>query len=368
MSLVDDNNALDAIALRQQRKHKFVLYSELGTSAVKSWLVERLLGAGEQSAFYGKPGSGKSVLVGDLGLHVAAGKDWHRRRVRQGAVIYFALERYELVKRRTLAFRLKHNLPNLPFAIMGGLWDLRDERTATKILEVVREVEEETRTEVVLIIVDTISRALNGGDENAPKDMGALVRTVGKLQDQTKAHILLVHHIPTDGSERLRGHGSLLGGMDTTIHVEKLTSGNRKATVAKANDSEEGEQVAFMLESIVIGEDEHGEQTTAPVVLPADEPLNAPRKEGRLTKSAQTALRALVEAIDEQGKLPPASNHIPPAVKIVSVPIWRQQAYRRGISTSDEERARQQAFKRASEYLIGVNRVGIWDGSVWLTG
>jgi hypothetical protein len=38
---------------------------------------------------------------------------------------------------------------------------------------------------------------------------------------------------------------------------------------------------------------------------------------------------------------------------------------RRGISTSDEERAKQQAFKRASEHLIGLGRVGVWDGSVW---
>jgi hypothetical protein len=78
-------------------------------------------------------------------------------------------------------------------------------------------------------------------------------------------------------------------------------------------------------------------------------------------------LRALVEALDDQGQPAPASNHIPPGVKVVDVAIWRQQAYRRGISTSDEERAKQQAFKRASEHLIGAGRVGMWDGSVWTT-
>jgi len=89
-------------------------------------------------------------------------------------------------------------------------------------------------------------------------------------------------------------------------------------------------------------------------------------KAKRIPKAAQIALRALTEAVDEQGVIPPASNHIPDRLKIVSVSVWRQQAYRRGISTSSEERARQQAFKRASEHLIGVNRVGIWDDQVWL--
>ena len=42
----------------------------------------------------------------------------------------------------------------------------------------------------------------------------------------------------------------------------------------------------------------------------------------------------------------------------MSVDQWRQYAYSSGISASSESRARQQAFKRASEYLIGGCHVG----------
>lgn len=38
----------------------------------------------------------------------------------------------------------------------------------------------------------------------------------------------------------------------------------------------------------------------------------------------------------------------------MTVGQWRDDAYRMGISTSDEDRAKRQAFKRASEYLIGL--------------
>ena len=112
-------------------------------------------------------------------------------------------------------------------------------RVASELLNVIREVEAETGQGIVLIVIDTISRALCGGDENSPKDMGAIVAATSKLQAETKAHVLWVHHMPQDGAERLRGHGALLGAMDTTVHVAK-GGAVRTATVVKANDAEEG--------------------------------------------------------------------------------------------------------------------------------
>jgi hypothetical protein len=86
----------------------------------------------------------------------------------------------------------------------------------------------------------------------------------------------------------------------------------------------------------------------------------------RVPKAAQIALRALGEAVEECGEVPPASNHIPAKVRTVNLDQWRQYAYRRGISAG-EERAKQQAFKRASDQLIASQHVGYWDGQVWLT-
>jgi AAA domain len=357
-----NNAALDAKIIQLKRKGRFLLFCELEAQSSKEWLVHNLLGHGEASAMYGKPGGGKSVLAEDLGLHVAAGWPWHGRPVRRGGVLYIALERRKLVERRAIAFRERHGPPDLPFAIIGGVHDFRDKRTAGHIIEVARQIEALTGEQLVLFQIDTLSRALCGGDENSPKDMGAIVAATALLQQGTGAHVMWIHHMPTDGGERMRGHGALLGAMDTTISVVKSDE-TRTASVMKANDSEEGERVAFTLESITIGQD-----TTAPVVVPVQGIARTAQKpERRLPKAAQIALRALVEALDEQGQPAPASNHIPPAVKVVDVSTWRQQAYRRGISTSDEERANQQAFKRASEHLIGTGRVGIWDKSVWMT-
>jgi hypothetical protein len=111
------NRELDARVLIADRKRTFLLFCDLTTGDAKEWLVKGLLGHGEASAFYGKPGDGKSVLVEDLCLHVAAGWPWHGRPVRRGAVVYIALERKKLVERRAIAFRERHNPADLPFAM-----------------------------------------------------------------------------------------------------------------------------------------------------------------------------------------------------------------------------------------------------------
>ena len=168
----------------------------------------------------------------------------------------------------------------------------------------------------------------------------------------------------------MRGHGALLAAMDTTVHVENKNA-VRIATIAKTNDGGEGECLTFTLQGIELHSDpETGQITRAPVVLPVEGGRQMAAKEGRVTrlpKAAQIALRALAEAIDEQGTAAPASAHIPARVKVVSVSVWRQQAYLRGISTSDDARARQLAFKRASEHLNGAGCVGMWDRLVWLS-
>ena len=351
----------------EKHRKEFVLFDELSETSNKEWLVHGLLGAGEASASYGKPGAAKSVLAEDMGLHIAAGWPWHGRKVKQGAVVYIALERRKLVERRSIAFRLRHNLKTAPFAIVGGVNDLRDRHTVDHLVQIIRDVEIATSQPVVLVIIDTLSRALCGGDENSPKDMGSIVNATSVLQASTQAHVHWVHHTPLDGSDRMRGHTALLGAMDTTILVAK-NGILRTATVVKANNSEEDEQIAFTLESVTIGRNLDGDVTTAPVVCPTVNDgvrHSSAQKPVRLTKSAQIALNALAEVIVEQGAVPPTSNHIPAAVRAVSVDAWRKHSYLRGISTGDD-RAKQLAFQRASERLIGSSRVGTWDGLVWL--
>ena len=73
------------------------------------------------------------------------------------------------------------------------------------------------------------------------------------------------------------------------------------------------------------------------------------------------------DPLADRGEVPPANNYVPAGVRTVNVEIWREYAYRTGISTSDEPRARQKAFKEGSETLIAAKMVAVWEPHVWMT-
>jgi AAA domain/DnaB-like helicase N terminal domain len=350
---------------RKMLRKKFTLVDDIEANIVKEEIVEGVLGVGESSCWYGPPGVAKSVLVEDLALHVACGLPWHGRNVRQGAVVYVALERESLVKRRAVAFRLSKAVQGAPFAIVGGVYDLRDPGAAAQLVGVIRDIERETEQKAALIVIDTVSRALSGGNENSPEDMGAVVASDSILKAKTGAHIAWIHHSPI-GAERLRGHSSLLGAMDVTVSVTK--NGNiRTATIDKINDGMDGVVTTFTLESVVVGKDKDGKITTAPIVVPLDTDAAIARPSpSRLPKAAEIALRALAEVVLDHGAVPAASPYIPAGVKVVEMDAWRQQAYLRGISASDQPRAKQVAFARAVQQLLTAGRVATYDDKVWI--
>ena len=60
-----------------------------------------------------------------------------------------------------------------------------------------------------MIVVDTLARAMAGGNENAPDDMGKLLNNVEALRQGTDAFVLLIHHTGKDETKGARGHSSL---------------------------------------------------------------------------------------------------------------------------------------------------------------
>jgi hypothetical protein len=346
---------------------RFTLFADIDPAPRKVFLVEGIIGVNETSGFAGAPGSGKSVLAGDLACHVAGAMPWLGRRVHQGAVLYVAAERAKLTERRFAAFREHYQINDLPLAVIAGSVDfLSNGEHVDEIAARASYLTMRTGLSVVLIVVDTVSRVLNGGDENSPKDMGALVANVAHLQEATGAHVLLIHHVPQDGNVRLRGHGALLGSLDTVIAIEKAGA-IRTATVIKDNDGVEDQRLAFDLKSVTLSIDpDTMKETSAPVVVPAEASLVRSAAMGvKLPKGALIALRALEAAINECGAVPSASNHIPTGVKAVTIDQWRAHAYRTGISTSDKANAKRTALSRASDALVAAQKIGISEPYVW---
>ena len=123
---------------------------------------------------------------------------------------------------------------------------------------------------VSLIVVDTLSRALAGGNENAPDDMGALVRGADRLRIMTAAHVLFIHHAGKDDTKGARGHSLLKAAVDTEVRVCRSEADKNiiLLEVTKQRDLEVGDKFAFKLRAVELGTNARGKATTSCVVEP----------------------------------------------------------------------------------------------------
>ncbi|MDP4021045.1 AAA family ATPase [Methylobacterium sp. NEAU 140] len=258
-------NPLAVIAKRS--RFEITMFGDLDEEPVKDWLIDDLLGAGEFSCFWGMPGCGKSVAVGDAAFHVAAGRPWHGKSVRRGLVVFVAAERADLTKRRFTALRKTYGEADAPLAVVKGRLDLTSSvEDAKDIVAAVRGLEERTGEQCVWIVIDTIARTFGAGDENKQSDMGAYVQACDLIREELAAHVSLIHHCSRAG-EKPRGSIALEGAVDATFKVHK--SGNLHTLgVDKENDAPDRGSIRFRMEAVELSRDRRGKVTTAPIAVP----------------------------------------------------------------------------------------------------
>ncbi len=262
--------------------------------------VEDLLTDGGMSVLYGDSNTGKTFFASDLAFHVAQGKEWRSKAVERGGVIYLALEGARGIDHRIIAY-LKHNeiTENIPFGRVSSTIDLCNSETdATRLIEAITEAADRLSVPVRLIVVDTLSRALAGGNENSPDDMGALVINGDKIRHATGAHVMLIHHTGKNLAAGARGHSLLRAATDTEIEVvADMTAKVSKATVTKQRDMEIIGDYAFTLKTVELGQNDRGKIITSCVVEPSDVPI---RSSGdKMSHREAIMLEALTEAVSK---------------------------------------------------------------------
>jgi AAA domain len=337
--------------------------------ASKPWLIKGLLAQGETSGWIGPPGSLKSAILTSVAIAVSSGEDFCGKRCKgKFSVIYFALERADLVRRRLHAHHKQNGVVSLPIAVVGHVIDLMSQKTVDLIVATIDEVGTKFGLPVGLIIFDTYPKGLaaGGGDEDRARDQGVALTNLQRIKDLRHVHIALVGHPGKDKTRGARGSNAWLGDVDVMIEIDGTDI--RTATVTKTNDMAEGPIGSFRPKVVELGVDEDGDPIEVSIAVPVPVDFTPAVNESSqrdLTPAAKIALQALIEAVVEVGETPPASNHIPAGVRTVTVKQWRQYAYLRGISTG-EARAKEKAFERASEQLLSRGKISRWDETVWI--
>jgi hypothetical protein len=229
---------------------------------------------------------------------------------------------------------------------------------------------------VRLIIIDTLSRAMPGGNENSPEDMTALIRNIDEIRRRTKAHALLVHHCGKDTAKGMRGHSSLRGAIDTEIEVSKQANGSgtvSTAKVLKQRDFEVAGEFSFKLIPVELGINDRDEPVTSciveeytPETTPSDRKAVAKKRAQKLSNSASLAFKALHSVMATHGEKPPASNQIPQSVMVVHMDAWRAE-YRARDAGETKVESKDRNFSRGFGALAKAELVCAWQDYVWLT-
>jgi archaellum biogenesis ATPase FlaH len=346
----------------------------------REWLVYGMCAKGEMSVVFGEPSAGKSIIAGDIALHVAHGMPWFGMETTKTTVLYYAAERAKLVKRRLRGLEDYHEIEDVTKVIIGsGALDIRNERDTRRFINDIKRASADSGEDVGLVIIDTFSRSLNGGDENSQSDVGDAVKNMQRIADETGVHLMAIHHVGVslDAKKRMRGSSVLTGGIDKSFLVTQAKKGELTIAGVKDNDPVgDGAMppLKMLIRTFKTGVDASGRDVTVPCLTPSDTPEDggppytfdkAGPKLTAAEKDALAARTALAKAIEEHGVLiVDDAAGFPDGVTTVSKDQWRAVFKAEDTSRRSPDALRI-AFNRALKTTIETGQVNARNDHFW---
>jgi hypothetical protein len=220
----------------------------------------------------------------------------------------------------------------------------------------------------VAVAIDTVYRAMGGGNVNSSDHTNAFLGAVAAIMDLGIAVVCVHHEVKAGGTPA--GSVALLGGADTIV---KTTNGDATHSweVEFAKDDALTKPRAFKLEVKELGEDLEGEPASSCVVIAIDGPVPE-RKRGTRRREGwpQAALglrKAMMNTLAELGR---ETRPYPdgPVVRVIDLELVRQEFYR--DYPSPDPGTRRRAFNRALEAAKRDDLIGSRDSGgsmlIWL--
>jgi AAA domain len=340
----------------------------------RDWIAKNITAKGETSAWIGAPGSLKSALRAEATVHHAAARDWRGHKIkRPHGVLYFALERADLVRRRLLAQCAGMGISGdefgqLKISVCGSNIDLMNPVSVTRVLATIDALAQRWGCQPDVLEFDTFSRLIanGGGDENTAKDQGRVFGHIAEIKDKSGfPHVALVGHTGKDPKKGWRGSNYNVGDVDVLVAIDG-DGDTKTATIIKRNDGPEGPLFSFKSAIHDFGADEDGDPITVNFINP--EELQASKKPGGWSKGLKFVRECIDAGLIESGVNYQIAEG--PTVRAVNVQTVRAIHQKRYVSNGEgdrneaEKKAWQRNFRSARELnLIGGEPSG---GKEWI--
>jgi len=283
---------------------KYIHAKDIDVDLNQTDFVQGILGHGQFSVIYGESNCGKTFFMTDLCFHIALGQEWRGRRVEGGGVVYVAMEGSIGLKKRVAVFRAHYGQNPDGFVMVPSQVDFMDPHGNIKEFVGLLEVAKRDLGSIRIVVIDTLARAIAGGDENSGQDMGMLVKHADMIRSKTGAHVCFIHHSGKDALRGMRGHSSLKAAIDTEIEISRANDADFSTVrVIKQREMEKGQEMAFELHKVVLGVNPYGEEVSSCVVI--DRALEVKAKKAPkdpLTPGQRFVYDAIVAAMIDSGK------------------------------------------------------------------
>ena len=230
------------------------------------------------------PKAGKTLISQTIAMHIATGMDLDALKVSdQRPVIYFALESQVAIRKRMEAWLRWHDPDGAKglkqkmqmYVYEGGL-NLLDEAARQDLANKLKATElwyqEQGTEDMGAIVLDTLTKAMPGGDQNSVEDTSAVFDIIEKIRAVGLcAPVIIIHH-NTKGSSSPRGSGNIQAEPDTLLTVKKdEDTGQLHMRVLMARSIDDTQSFVFDIETEHLGETAQGYAVSAPVLVPAPE-------------------------------------------------------------------------------------------------
>ena len=191
------------------------------------WLIEDLIPNESLIILYGPSGCGKTFISLDMTLHIAHNKSWKKQSIiNNGIIIYCIGEGIHGISNRIKAWHDYNNCSlDAPFILLPiEAISFSESVNIDKMITTLEHIREHYNSHISMIVIDTLSKASVGYDENSSKDMGQFLYNFDIIKKYFNTSILFVHHSGKNSTRGMRGSSYLLGTVDTAIQVDNLNN------------------------------------------------------------------------------------------------------------------------------------------------
>tara|TARA_R110000850_G_scaffold267067_2_gene397909 strand:+ start:14743 stop:16611 length:1869 start_codon:yes stop_codon:yes gene_type:complete len=220
------------------------------------------------------PKAGKTAICLKLAIQLAAGRSLGPFEITdRRAVLYFALEGTRAIKLRVEAEKRKMidektPLPDdLPLFVVerGANFSAERDTLVSKVVASDRYFTEVLGIPMGLVVIDTLTKAMSGKDQNSVDDTSALFDFTTQLRAQgVTATVVFVHHTGKTG--QTRGSTNIEAEPDLVLKMTKQEDGTTEMYVHMARSIDDNRTYPFRLEGYDLGPTAQGINLTAPVV------------------------------------------------------------------------------------------------------